>query len=35
LLAAVAREQKATLVTSNLKDFPMSDVALLSLRERT
>jgi predicted nucleic acid-binding protein len=32
LLAAVARENGATLVTSNLKDFPMEDVALLSLR---
>lgn len=32
LLAAVAREQEATLVTSNLKDFPMEDVSLLSIR---
>lgn len=33
LLAAVAREHAATLVTSNLKDFPMGDVSLLSIRE--
>jgi tRNA(fMet)-specific endonuclease VapC len=32
LLAAVAREYAATLVTSNLKDFPMEDVPLLSIR---
>lgn len=32
LLAAVARENKATLVTSNLKDFPMQNVSLLSIR---
>lgn len=32
LLAAVAREQGATLVTSNLKDFPMDDLSLLSIR---
>lgn len=33
LLAAVARENGATLVTSNLKDFPMRDVPLLSPRQ--
>lgn len=33
LLAAVAREFGATLVTGNVKDFPMDDVALLSIRE--
>lgn len=32
LLAAVAREYAATLVTSNIKDFPMEDVFLLSIR---
>lgn len=32
LLAAVAREYAATLVTSSLKDFPMEDVSLLSIR---
>jgi predicted nucleic acid-binding protein len=32
LLAAVAREHEATLVTSNLKDFPMEDLTLLSIR---
>jgi predicted nucleic acid-binding protein len=33
LLAAVAREYEATLVTSNLKDFPMADLTLLSIRQ--
>lgn len=33
LLAALARERRATLVTSNLKDFPMQGLALLSIRE--
>lgn len=32
LLAAIAREYRATLVTSHLKDFPMDDLSLLSLR---
>lgn len=32
LLAALARERRATLVTSNLKDFPMQGLALLSIR---
>lgn len=32
LLAAVAGEYTATLVTSNLRDFPMEDVSLLSIR---
>lgn len=33
LLAAVAREYEAILVTNNLKDFPMEDVRLLSIRQ--
>ena len=33
LLAAVARERDATLVTGNVKHFPMRGVALLSIRE--
>ena len=32
LLAALARERRATLVTSNLKDFPMQGLALPSTR---
>lgn len=32
LLAAVARECDATLVTGNVKDFPLSDLSLLPLR---
>ncbi len=32
LLAAVAREHDATLVTGNVKDFPMQNLILLSLR---
>jgi predicted nucleic acid-binding protein len=33
LVAAVAREQQATLVTDNTNDYPMTDIVLLSLRE--
>lgn len=33
LLAALARENDATLLTSNIKDYPMQDVKVLSLRE--
>ena|SRR5947209_7825982 len=32
LLAALARVRRATLVTGNVKDFPMADVSLLPLR---
>lgn len=32
LMASVAREQNATLVTGNVKDFPMTDISLLSIR---
>ena len=32
LLAAVARQENATLVTGNVKDFPQRDLILLSLR---
>lgn len=32
LLAAVAREYQATLVTSNLRDFRMEDISRLSIR---
>lgn len=32
LLAAVAMEHGATLVTGNVKDFPMEELSLLSLR---
>jgi len=32
LLAAVALENEATLVTGNVKDFPMKNLSLLSLR---
>ena len=32
LLAAVAREYEATLVTSNLKYFPIEDLVLVSVR---
>lgn len=35
LLAALAHERGATLVTSNIKDYPMKDVRVLSLREET
>ena len=34
LLAAVAREQQATVLTSNIKDYPMKDVRVMSLREK-
>ncbi len=33
LIAAVAREHNATIVTTNIKDYPMEDVTLLSLRQ--
>jgi len=33
LVAAVAREQGATIVTSNVKDYPMDEVTLFPLRE--
>lgn len=33
LIAAVAREQQAVVLTSNIKDYPMKDVRVLSLRE--
>jgi predicted nucleic acid-binding protein len=32
LIAAVARDQRAVLVTANIKDFPMTDVEVLALR---
>jgi predicted nucleic acid-binding protein len=32
LLAALAHENDATLLTSNIKDYPMKDVRILSLR---
>lgn len=32
LIAAVARERKAIIVTDNLKDYPMDGVRLLTLR---
>jgi len=32
LLAAAAREYHATLVTSNVRDFPMDDVSVMSIR---
>ena len=35
LVAACAREQSATVLTSNSKDYPMDDVRVLSLREET
>jgi predicted nucleic acid-binding protein len=31
LVAAVARENQATIVTSNVKDYPMADIQLLPL----
>ena len=34
LIAAVAEEQEAVIVTNNLKDYPMEDIQLLSLRHR-
>jgi predicted nucleic acid-binding protein len=33
LIAAVARENQATIITSNIKDYPMPGVSLLSPRE--
>jgi len=33
LIAAVARENDATVLTSNIKDYPMNDVQVRSLRE--
>lgn len=33
LIGAVAREHDATVLTSNIKDYPMKDVQVLSLRE--
>ena len=33
LIAAVAREQQAIVLTSNSKDYPMKDVQVISLRE--
>lgn len=33
LIAAVAREQDATVLTSNIKDYPTQDVRVKSLRE--
>jgi predicted nucleic acid-binding protein len=34
LIAAVAREQQAVVLTSNIKDYLMKDVRVLSLREK-
>jgi predicted nucleic acid-binding protein len=34
LLAALAYENDATLLTSNIKDYPMRDIRVMSLRER-
>jgi predicted nucleic acid-binding protein len=34
LIASVAREHGATVLTSNIKDYPMQDVKVLSLREK-
>ncbi len=33
LLAALARDKSAILLTSNIKDYPMKDVRVLSLRK--
>jgi predicted nucleic acid-binding protein len=33
LVAAVAREQRATILTDNPKDFPMSDIVVQSVRD--
>jgi len=33
LLAATARGYQATLVTSNVKDFPLEELSVLSIRE--
>jgi hypothetical protein len=32
LVTAVARDHGATIITSNIKDYPMEDVTVLSLR---
>jgi predicted nucleic acid-binding protein len=34
LLAALARDKGATLLTSNIKDYPMKDVRVMSLRDK-
>jgi predicted nucleic acid-binding protein len=34
LLAALARDKGATLLTSNIKDYPMKDVQVMSLRDK-
>jgi hypothetical protein len=34
MLAALARDNVAILLTSNIKDYPMKDVRLLSLRDK-
>lgn len=34
LLAALAYENNATLLTSNIKDYPMKDVRVMTLREK-
>jgi predicted nucleic acid-binding protein len=34
LLAALANQHGATILTSNIKDYPMKDVKVLSLREK-
>lgn len=33
LIAAVARRVRATVITENLKDFPMDDIAAISLAQ--
>lgn len=35
VIAAVAREYRAVLVTNNVRDFPMDDIEIVSLRELT
>jgi hypothetical protein len=34
LLAALARDKGAVLLSSNLKDYPMKDVRVMSLRDK-
>jgi predicted nucleic acid-binding protein len=34
LLGALARDKSAILLTSNIKDYPMKDVRVLSLRDK-
>ena len=34
LLAALARDKSAILLTSNIKDYPMKDVQVISLRDK-